>query len=138
SGVTKVDRVTIRHPLEARVPLLDHRFIEKIQNIPEKTLFGAALHPELKGLFKDLAHDFLPNDHFNQPKRGFGLPIRDWFKDLLYEETAKIGQDSASPFRNAAIREVLNLHRLGAKTFDEALWTIRSVEHWWRKEMEGA
>ena len=137
--LTKVDRVTMRHSLEARVPLLDRRFIEGVQDIPERILLGPnVLKPKLKGLLKDLARDFLPAQHFKQPKRGFGLPIRKWFKDLLYEETSKIGQDPASPFQNEQVREILNLHRSGAKSFDEALWAIYVFEHWWRKEIGGS
>jgi asparagine synthase (glutamine-hydrolysing) len=136
--LTKVDRVTMRHSLEARVPLLDHHFIESVQNIPQEILYGGRdLSPRLKGLFKEIAVPFLPPEHFSQPKRGFGLPIKEWFKDLLYDETSKIGLEESSPFVNGPVKTLLDLHRSGKRSFDEALWTIRVLEHWWRKEIAG-
>jgi len=80
--LVKVDRATMRHGLEARVPLLDYRVIE----------FGLNLHPDLKYhnktskyLLKQLLYDYLPAAMFNRPKQGFAIPLAEWLRgDLKY------------------------------------------------------
>ena len=74
--LTKVDRATMAHSLEARVPYLDHRFFE----------FCARLDPALKQhgrtgkyLLKKLALKLLPREIVERPKQGFFPPLAEWF-----------------------------------------------------------
>ncbi|GAB4395307.1 MAG: asparagine synthase (glutamine-hydrolyzing) [Microscillaceae bacterium] len=80
--LTKVDRASMQHALELRVPLLDHRVIE----------FALNLHPglkyrkgESKYLLKQILFDYLPKNLFERPKQGFAIPLAKWLqKDLAY------------------------------------------------------
>jgi len=79
--------------LEARVPFLDHRLVE----------FGLALPDELKiatgqgKLFlKRWAEQYLPKDHLYKKKRGFHVPVRDWFTpDFLFNLKQKLVPNEA-------------------------------------------
>jgi asparagine synthase (glutamine-hydrolysing) len=83
--LTKVDRASMAHSLEVRPPLLDQRLVE----------FALSLDPALqrdvagnrgKLAFRRLMADRVPPGHFELPKRGFNLPIRQWLRrhpDLL-------------------------------------------------------
>src|SRR5688500_8081512 len=71
-SLTKLDRASMAHSLEARVPLLDHKFIE----------FAAAIPPGLKlrkdttkYIFKRALEDRLPAHVLHRPKKGFAIPL---------------------------------------------------------------
>ncbi len=77
--LTKVDRTSMAHALEARPPLLDHRVVE----------FALSLAPDLlrspdgrvgKLTLRRLMAPRLPAGHLDRPKSGFNLPIRRWLK----------------------------------------------------------
>src|SRR2546428_1118541 len=75
--LTKVDRMSMAHSIEARVPLLDHTLIE----------FAATIPPELKlrqgtgkYIFKRALRGLLPAHILNQPHKGFAAPMRPWFR----------------------------------------------------------
>jgi asparagine synthase (glutamine-hydrolysing) len=81
--LTKVDRATMTHSLEARVPYLDHRFVE----------FCARLDPSLKiqgdthkHLLKRVAARYLPADVIERGKQGFVMPLTEWLAGKLAGE----------------------------------------------------
>ncbi|HVJ12927.1 MAG TPA: asparagine synthase-related protein, partial [Burkholderiales bacterium] len=75
----KADLCTMAHGLEARAPLLDHRFVQRIQALPEsevytkppKLLLARALDPRL------------PPDLLQRKKRGFNPPLTRWLREEL-------------------------------------------------------
>src|SRR5438132_569570 len=81
--LTKVDRASMSISLEARVPYLDHRFVE----------FCARLRPEwkvrgrtTKYLLKKVAERYLPRDVIHRRKQGFTLPLSEWIAGPLRGE----------------------------------------------------
>ena len=80
--LVKVDRASMKHSLETRVPLLDYRIVS----------FALNLSPELKRqngtakyLLKEVLYDFVPRQMFDRPKWGFAIPLGNWLKtDLRY------------------------------------------------------
>jgi asparagine synthase (glutamine-hydrolysing) len=78
--LVKVDRASMFHGLETRVPLLDHRIIEWALN----------LSPELKSqrgirkyLLKKVLYQYIPEKLFDRPKRGFAVPLAKWLQTDL-------------------------------------------------------
>jgi len=78
--LVKVDRASMHHALETRVPLLDYRIVE----------FAYNLHPSLryrngisKYLLKKVLYDFVPEKYFDRPKWGFSIPLQKWMKTDL-------------------------------------------------------
>ena len=128
----KVDRMSMAHSLEARVPLLDHKIIE----------FAATIPPELrlrdgttKYVLKRSMEDVLPAPLLNRPKQGFAIPLGAWFRgelddfvrDLLLSETAR----RRAIFDAAYIEQLLRWHAQG-RALDFQLWTLISFELWCR------
>ncbi len=76
------DSMSMLHSLEARVPLLDHRLVERALQIP-------ALHKmtprEGKVLLRRIADDVLPAGCVPRGKRGFSLPLNLWLRGELTE-----------------------------------------------------
>ena len=79
--LTKTDRMTMAHSIEARVPFLDNKLIEYISPLPSNLKFfkneGSITK---KFLLKKAVEDILPNKILNRKKTGFHLPVNDWME----------------------------------------------------------
>ena len=70
--LTKVDRTSMAHSLEARVPLLDTKTVEFCFRLTPQQL------GENKALMKNALATRLPHSILARPKRGFGAPANVW------------------------------------------------------------
>jgi asparagine synthase (glutamine-hydrolysing) len=131
--LTKVDRMSMAHSIEARVPLLDHKFVE----------FAATIPPELKlkgkttkYIFKKAMEGILPNEVLYRPKRGFAIPLGRWFRGQLslYVRDLLLSRTSLSRglFRKSYIERLIELNDRG-RPLDLQLWTMITFELWCRR-----
>ncbi len=74
----RVDKLTMAHSIEARVPFLDHDVVE----------FARRLAPSFKlrngvgkYILKKAAEPYLDHDQVYRKKQGFGAPMEEWFKE---------------------------------------------------------
>ena len=76
----RVDKMSMGVSLEARVPFLDHKFVELAMSIPErvKTREG-----QLKYILKKAVRGLIPDTLIDRRKQGFGVPVYEWFLDRL-------------------------------------------------------
>src|SRR6266851_4538587 len=135
--LTKVDRMSMAHSIEARVPLLDHVLLEFAATIPpELQLRGGTT----KYLFKRAMRGVLPDAILDRPKHGFAVPLGRWFRgqlgpfvrDLLLSETSR----RRGIFNPAYIEHLLV--QLGrGRQLDFQLWTLISFELWCRTFLDG-
>ena len=80
--LTKVDRMSMAHGLEVRVPLLDHRLIEFALSLPSKWLVSPRAI-EGKRILRDVTSPLLPRGILDRPKQGFTVPLNDWLNEGL-------------------------------------------------------
>ncbi|MEM7070359.1 MAG: asparagine synthase (glutamine-hydrolyzing) [Pseudomonadota bacterium] len=80
--LTKVDRASMAHSLEVRVPLIDHRMVELSWHIPveHKIKNGKG-----KAVLRSILKQYVPEHLFERPKMGFAIPIDRWLKGPLRE-----------------------------------------------------
>lgn len=79
SILAKVDRASMYYGLEARVPLLDHAFVEHSFGLPAPVDFlDGGTKPHLRKALRGR----VPHEILTAPKRGFGLPLRQWADEL--------------------------------------------------------
>jgi asparagine synthase (glutamine-hydrolysing) len=72
--LVKTDRMSMLNSLEVRVPLLDHRVLEYAATLPSRLRLG-------KRILKKAAGHLLPADLLSRRKKGFGVPLKHWFRD---------------------------------------------------------
>lgn len=129
--LTKVDRASMAHSLEVRVPLLDHRVIEFAWRLPRETLIrdGRTKRP-----LRDALARHVPVGLFERPKSGFAIPIgdwmrgpwRDWAEDLLSETALEAsGMLASGPIRTAWAD-----HLSGRRNLQNQLWTVLMFQLW--------
>ncbi|MEJ7810899.1 MAG: asparagine synthase (glutamine-hydrolyzing) [Gemmatimonadaceae bacterium] len=73
--LTKVDRTSMAHSLEVRVPFLDHEFVEYVATIPAETRFR---YWQSKWLLRAALRPYLPAEILRGRKRGFNAPLAYW------------------------------------------------------------
>lgn len=76
------DSFAMHHPVEVRVPLLDHRLVERVLTLPPSVRYVAGRQ---KALLSDAVAAELPPDLSRRPKRGFVLPTARWMTTTLRE-----------------------------------------------------
>jgi asparagine synthase (glutamine-hydrolysing) len=129
----KMDRMSMAHSVEARSPFLDTALIEYVNRIPARQRVGLRqVKPVLRKAFGPL----LPQEIWDRPKHGFGVPVGSWFRG----ELATLFEDEvlAADARSRAVLDQAVLHRLlaeqrsGEREHGYRLWTVLTLERWLR------
>lgn len=134
--LTKVDRMSMAHSIEARVPLLDHKFVEFAATIPAEFRYRGG---STKYILKRAMQNLLPRDLIHRKKQGFAIPLGAWFggslngfvRDLLFSHRAR----QRGIFDVNAVGRLLKLHE-GGRNMDLQLWTLISFELWCRSFLD--
>lgn len=125
----KADKMSMANSLEVRVPFLDRVLIDTARKIPTEYKIKDG---KTKYLFREIAHEILPEKWSNKKKLGFPVPMREWLKE---EDTYNLVKDkfaSASEFFNTKkIIKLLDDHKNGKKDNSRKIWTIYSFLVWY-------
>ena len=127
--LTKVDRASMAHALEVRVPLLDHKLVEWMAGLqPELKLKGR----EGKYIFKKALESYLPDDILYRPKMGFAVPLNTWFKGPLKHKVreALLGDTmmNCGLFDQAFLRQMVSQHESGLRDYSTPIWSLFMFE----------
>ena len=131
--LTKVDRASMAHSLEVRVPILDHEFMEWSARLtPSLKLHGQ----EGKYIFKKALEPYLPRDVLYRPKMGFGVPISNWFRGPLKQRVrdAVLGETlmETGIFDSGFLKKLVDEHQSGMGEHSAALWSLLMFESFLR------
>ncbi len=128
----RVDRVTMRHSLEARAPFLDHELCELAFSIPGAIKFKGG---RLKALLKDVARRHIPAEIVDRPKMGFSFPFKQWLRGPLgpaVEEAFEKSRVFRDHWLNRTFcRQMLREHRAGWADHAPRLWALYSLCRWY-------
>lgn len=135
--LTKVDRMSMLHSLEVRVPFLDHKLVEWAFALPDNVkLKGNTTKWILKEAFKDI----LPADILHKRKHGFDVPVGEWFKnelrDVIEDVCSTQTINKRGLFNPQAVQKILKDHTTGKRDYNNQLWILLSLELWQREYVD--
>jgi asparagine synthase (glutamine-hydrolysing) len=127
--LTKVDRASMAHSLEVRVPLLDHLLVEWLAGLPP----GMKLHGhESKYVFKRALEPYLTKDQLYRPKMGFAVPLATWFRGPLRQRVrdAVLGDAmrELAYFDLGYMERMVDQHQAGVRDHSASLWALMMFE----------
>jgi asparagine synthase (glutamine-hydrolysing) len=135
--LVKMDRATMANSLEARAPLLDHKVVEFAARLPiDRKIDGRTT----KVLLRAMAKQLMPAEHVDRPKKGFAVPINDWFRGGLgdrFEEVVLAPDARSRDHLDTAVgRSLLDKHRAGEEDYGSHLWLLLMFELWARRWLQ--
>jgi len=137
--LTKVDRMSMAHSIESRVPLLDHRVVEFAASLPIKMKINGTRR---KHLLRKLAFRLVPEELLDRPKQGFGVPIGHWFRGSMREVCGDILRSAETRrrgyFNPAFVDRILDEHLAGKRDHSLRLWQLVVFELWHRQYVGAA
>src|SRR4051812_34120501 len=137
--LTKVDRMSMAHSIESRVPLLDNRVIDFAATLPShfKIKDGRRKH-----ILKQALQPLLPAGILDRKKQGFGIPIGNWFRGGL---TGLFSDVLEAPrtrqrgyFEPKFVGRLLREHLAGERDHNLRLWQLLVFELWHREYLDTA
>ncbi len=134
--LTKVDRASMAHSLEVRVPILDHKFVEWMSGVkPEFKI----KNNEGKYILKKAFEPIVPDSILYRPKMGFSVPLVEWFRGPLKERLrdSLLGpvMEKTGIFDMEYIKWVIDQHQSGMRDFSTLLWSLLMFEAFCRKTL---
>lgn len=132
--LVKVDIATMSQSLEARSPLLDHKFFELTSQIPSSLKLQGS---ETKYIFKKSLEGILPNDILYRKKMGFGVPAGAWFKNELKDYFIDTVIENScfihKIIRKEYLKQEFDRHLKGGGGEGRRLWLLLVLELWYRE-----
>ena len=131
--LVKADKMTMAASIELRVPFLDHRMIEFAAKLPMALKIK---NGETKYLLKKVMEPYLPRAVIYRPKKGFPVPIRQWFQQGLAQMAQDLvlnKQSTVSRFIDVRVAaDMLQAHQNGQMDAADELWSLVVLEQWCR------
>jgi asparagine synthase (glutamine-hydrolysing) len=135
--LTKVDRASMAHSLEVRVPLLDHELVEWMSGLPPNLKLRGR---EGKYIFKKALSKYLPAEVLYRPKMGFAVPLKAWFRGPLRQRVrdALLGPilRDTGLFDMNFVAMLVDRHQSGRNDFSAILWALLMFEAFQRRILQ--
>lgn len=129
--LTKVDRISMASSIETRIPFLDHRIIE--------FLFGVHKNIKSKGytnkiiLRNAVANQSLPKELLVASKKGFSVPLRDWFKEDNLNNKIKnilLSQNDNTAYNSKSIEKLIDENKNSKSDGGNFIWMLIILKEW--------
>ena len=135
--LVKVDRASMAASLEVRCPMLDHVFAELAASIPYSWKLRNGVG---KRILLEALGDRLPPALLTRPKKGFGVPLAQWFRgslrDFIYDHLESRRFVARGIVRPDFVKYLLEEHMSGRRNNKCLLYGLLMLELWYRNEEE--
>ena len=130
--LTRLDRASMAHSVEARVPLLSHKLVDWAMTVPiEQKLQGATG----KLILRRAIAPWLPPDILKRPKQGFQIPHAKWLRGDFGDYARTMWHDSGAAAAGyldpVAVERLFDEHRRGLADHGRILYAIAVFGLWW-------
>jgi asparagine synthase (glutamine-hydrolysing) len=127
------DRFSMAWSIEARTPFLDRDLVEYVLALPAQLRIDPLTY---KGLLREVARAWVPDELFPAPKRGFVLPLRSWtrreLRPMLRELLGEVYLRRQGLFEPKAVGALLKHHLNGTRDSTDLVWTLLMFQLWWQ------
>lgn len=126
--LTKVDRASMANSLEVRCPLLDHKLMELVAQMPSSLKLQKN---QGKYIFKKALERILPASILTRSKKGFALPVAEWFRG----ELKAIASDAIFTRKDELLNKTFLMncwtqHQRGQRDWSALLWSVLMFRMW--------
>ena len=125
--LAKVDRMSMAHSLETRVPFLDHRLVELTYGVHKDVKLPGH---NRKNLLKQAYGKRLPPSLVKAPKRSFSVPLREWFKHRDFEEKLANLMGSDFGLNRAVIAGIVDANNTSKQDYGDFIWRLFVLQKW--------
>lgn len=130
----RVDKMTMAHSIEARVPFLDHRIVEFAFQVPDSLKVRGKIG---KYVLKKAAEGIIPNEVIYRRKQGLNSPIVEWLRSGRLSQYARetildapILQSERGIFDRSVVEELLRQHSSGDQNRAKSIWALLILALW--------
>jgi asparagine synthase (glutamine-hydrolysing) len=135
SLLQRLDRSSMAHSLEARVPFLSHRFVDWALTIPTELKLRGSTG---KYVLRQAVKPWLPPEIPGGRKLGFQMPLADWFvggfSDFAYEAWTLSGAADAGFLDPIQVNALFDEHRHGRANHGRLLYALAMFGCWWKEQ----
>lgn len=129
--LTRLDRASMDHSLEARVPFVSHKMVEFALSVPVDLKLRGGVS---KYILRRAIEPWLPPSVAKRPKQGFQIPLIDWMRgdlgDYSREAWHDSGAASAGYLDPAAVDRMFAEHKQGEANHGRILYAIGVFGSW--------
>jgi asparagine synthase (glutamine-hydrolysing) len=130
----KVDRASMAYLVEIRSPFLDYRIVEFARTLPVSYRYQKG---KKKRILKDILSEYIPETIFDQPKKGFSVPMDSWIRNELKEEFTQNLSDSflnQVPNLNVSkFKKMFQSHLAGKQDYSSYIWRVYVLSKWYQE-----
>lgn len=130
----KVDRASMAYSVEVRSPFLDYRIIEFARTLPVSYRYQKG---KKKRILRDILKEYIPEEIFDQPKKGFSVPIGTWIREELREEfESNLSDDFLNHVPNLNVskfKKMFQDHLLGKADYSSYVWRVYVLSKWYQE-----
>lgn len=135
SLLQRLDRASMAHSLEARVPFLSHHFVDWALTVPTELKLRGNTG---KYVLRQAVKPWLPQATAKGRKLGFQMPLADWFvggfSDFAYEAWTSSGAADGGFLDARAVSSLFDEHRRGQANHGRILYAIAMFSCWWNDQ----
>lgn len=128
--LTKVDRASMAHSLEVRVPLLDAAWVEWSASLSDNLKLRGN---EGKYILKRAVSQRVPKEVIYRKKQGFAVPINKWFQNALRDRVMGLKNSEtlhqSAIFNPKLINKLVDQHLNRSHDHSAMLWSLLVFEN---------
>jgi len=129
----KVDRASMAFGVEVRSPFLDYRVIEFARTLPVSYRFH---NGKRKRILRDILNEYIPENIFDVPKKGFAIPLAEWMRNELKEDIiVHLNHDflnSITCLHTKNVKKYMQLHFDNKGDYSPYLWRVFVLSKWFK------
>jgi asparagine synthase (glutamine-hydrolysing) len=139
SLLQRLDRASMAHSLEARVPFLSHKFVDWALTVPASMKLRGGVG---KYVLRKAVEPMLPAGALSRQKLGFQMPLADWFvggfNDFARDAWRSSGVADSGILDRLGVERLFDEHLAGRADHGRTLYSIAMFSCWWDDQRRAA